>query len=656
MSCRCCQGYTTRKEEDCGCDHPDPGHDHDQEDGCGCGHEHAPAAEGGALAALWHDGPGKAAVFAAAAMQAAVAAGRYWPEAGDWPLTLAMAAALWPVARRAFAAARGGNPFSIEALMTVAAAGAAAIGAVAEAAAVVLLFLLGECLESLAAGRAQAGIRRLVALVPQTALRETAAGTEAVAAETLRPGEVIVVGAGERIAADGAVVSGESAVDESPLTGESLPVAKRPDDPVYGGTVNGAGTLRVRVASAVADSAISRVVALVREAQAAKAPMERVIARFARLYTPAVVGIAVAVAVLPPLLAGQAWGDWIYRGLALLLIGCPCALVISTPAALASALAAGAGRGLLIKSGAAVEALSRVDAVAFDKTGTLTRGRLRIAEVVPLTASRREVLSLAAGMSLGSSHPMARAVAACAAEEGILPQAVEEVTAEPGRGLTGRVGGDKVAFLAADGADAAMRPLLAAGNSVSVVSRGGVVLGAVAASDELRDDAAEGVARLKALGARVTMLTGDSPEAAEPLARSLGIEARTRLLPADKLAAVRTLQAGGARVAVVGDGINDAPALAAAEVGIAFGGGTDVALETADAASLHGHVADVADMIGLARRAMATIRANIGIALGLKGLFLITTVAGVTGLWPAVLADTGATVLVTANALRLLRR
>ncbi len=660
MSCLCCQGFTTPKEEDCGRGHDPHGddhHDHDHDHGCGCGHDHGHAVAGeGALAALWRDGPGKAAVFAAVAVQAAVVAGRLWPSVGDWPLLLAMAASLGPVARRGFAAARGGNPFSIEALMTVAAVGAAVIGAVAEAATVVLLFLLGECLESLAAGRAQAGIRRLAALVPRTALREASGGVETVDAADLAPGDVIVIGAGERIAADGTVIGGDSAVDESPLTGESLPVAKGTDDPVYAGTVNGEGTLRVRVAAAASESAISRVVALVREAQAAKAPVERVIARFARIYTPAVVGVASAVAVLPPLLAGQPWEDWIYRGLALLLIGCPCALVISTPAALASALAAGAGRGLLIKSGAAVEALARVDTVAFDKTGTLTRGRPRVTDVVPLVAGRAEILSLAAGLALGSSHPMARAVAARAAEDGVAAAQAEAVTAIPGRGLTGRVAGAEVGFLAAGEDDETVRPLRAEGKTVSVLWRGGVALGAVAARDDLRADAAAGVARLKSLGARVLMLTGDSPQAAEPLAREIGVEARARLLPEDKLGAVRALQNAGARVAVVGDGINDAPALAAADVGIAMGGGTDVALETADAASLHGHVADVGEMIGLARRAMATIRANILIALGLKSLFLITTVAGVTGLWPAVLADTGATVLVTANALRLLRR
>ncbi|MGE4528308.1 MAG: heavy metal translocating P-type ATPase [Rhodospirillaceae bacterium] len=648
MSCLVCQGYGPTRDEDVCCGGPEDDHGHDH------GHDHG---GGGTLAALWREGTLREVVIYAVALQAAAVTGRLWPAAGDWPFVAAMAVGLYPVLRRVLAELRRGNPFSIETLMTISAVGAVVIGAVGEAATVVLLFLVGEVLESLAAGRAQAGIERLVALVPQTALLEEDGVTRSVAAAELVPGQVIVAGAGERIAADGEVIDGVGSVDESPLTGESRPKPKQPGNAVYAGTVNGEGVLRLRVTADASDNAIARVVRLVREAQARKAPVQRIVERFARVYTPLVVAAGAAVAVLPPLFAGADWTTWIYRGLAVLLIGCPCALVISTPAALAAALASGAGRGLLIKGGAVLESLARADAVAFDKTGTLTRGRPAVAEVAALSGSRAEVLALAAGLSLGSTHPMARAVLAAAEAEGVTPAAVADLAALPGRGVTGRVDGAE-AFFGAPGEDAPAeaQALAQGGRSVSLLRKGGETLGLIAAADEAREDAAAGVAALKEIGARVVMLTGDVPAAAAALADGLGIEARAGLLPEDKMAAVREMQAGGAHVVKVGDGINDAPALAAADVGIAFGGGTDVALETADAASLHGHVSDVAAMILLARRAMATIRQNVALAVGLKLAFLVTTVAGITGLWPAVLADTGATVLVTANALRLLRR
>ncbi len=648
--CTRCQGYgpvTPPPEEH--------DHDHDHDHGHGHSHSHSHGGGGSVWKSLWDEGPGKEAVVYAVALQAAAVAERLWPQLDPWAFLVALAVGIVPVARQALAAAKGGNPFSIEMLMTVAALGAAAIGAAAEAATVVLLYLVGECLETVAAHRSQAGIRALVGLVPQTALRETASGLETVAAEALAPGDVIVVGAGARIAADGEVREGLSAVDESALTGEPMPKSKAAGDAVFAGTVNGDGTLKVAVTARAGDTAIARVVRLVKEAQARKAPVERFIGRFARVYTPIIVGVAGAVMVLPPMLAGEAWSTWIYRGLALLLIGCPCALVISTPAALASGLASGAGRGLLIKGGAVLETLAKVGAVAFDKTGTLTLGRPALTDVAERGASRAEILGLAAGLSLGSGHPMARAIRAAAEAEGVAPAAVADIAAYPGRGVGGKAGNSEIFLGALDRADAAADALMAEGKTVSALSRDGAVIGLVAVRDTLRPDAAEGVRRLHELGIGATMLTGDAAAAARPLAAHLAIGFQASLKPEDKLRAVRGMQASGTQVAKVGDGINDAPALAAADVGIAFGGGTDVALETADAASLHARVADVAAMIELARRTMSNIRQNIAIALGLKGIFLVTTVAGITGLWPAVLADTGATVLVTANALRLLR-
>ncbi len=645
--CTRCQGFGPVTPPE---DEHDHGHEHGHDHGHAHSHDHGARGES-LFRTLWDEGTLKTAVIYAAALWAAAVAERLWPALAPWPFLAALAFGVLPVARQAVAAARGGNPFSIETLMTVAALGAAAIGAVGEAATVVLLFLLGECLETVAAHRSQAGIRALVGLVPQTAQRETDAGLETVAAEDLAVGDVILVGAGERVAADGRIKDGASAVDESALTGESMPRSAAPGDEVFAGTVNGDGTLRVVVGAEAGDTAIARVVRLVQEAQMRKAPVERFIARFARIYTPAIVGVAALVMAVPPLAFGAAWETWVYRGLALLLIGCPCALVISTPAALASGLAAGAGRGLLIKGGAVLETLAGAGAVAFDKTGTLTAGRPRVTDVTGENAD--EVLALAAGLSLGSAHPMARAIREAAGEAAVQAAPVEDVVAVPGRGVAGRFEGAEL-FLGAAGEEAAA--LAGEGKTVSALSRGGVALGLIAARDDLRPDAADGIAQLRGMGLRMTMLTGDGAAAAGALAEPLGIAWRAGLKPEDKLDAVRALQAEGLKVVKVGDGINDAPALAAADVGIAFGGGTDVALETADAASLHARVGDVAAMIDLARRTMANIRQNIAIALGLKGVFLITTIAGVTGLWPAVLADTGATVLVTANALRLLRQ
>jgi Cd2+/Zn2+-exporting ATPase len=453
-------------------------------------------------------------------------------------------------------------------------------------------------------------------------------------------------------------------VDESPVTGESVPAAKGPGDAVHAGSVNAEAALVVAVTAAAEDNTIARIVRLVEEAEAARAPTERFIDRFSRWYMPAVVGFAALVAVVPPLLAGAAWDEWIYRGLALLLIGCPCALVISVPAAVASALSTGARQGLLLKGGAVVEAAATITHVAFDKTGTLTRGRPAVTHVEGLTAPRAAVLGLAAAVERGASHPLAEAIVARAEAEGAAVPPARAARALPGRGAEAEVEGTRVAVVSAAharaggvldlAADARAGALEAEGRTVVAVVRGGAALGLIALRDEARSDAAEGVAALKAMGIAPVMLTGDNARTAEAIAAGLGLDHRAGLMPADKVAEVRAL-AARSRVMMVGDGINDAPALAAAQVGIAMGSGTDVALETADGALMRNRVADVARLVALARATMANVRQNVALALGLKGVFLVTTVAGVTGLWPAILADTGATVLVTLNALRLLR-
>ena len=371
------------------------------------------------------------------------------------------------------------------------------------------------------------------------------------------------------------------------------------------------------------------------------------------------------IAVVPPLLFGGTWSEWIYKGLAVLLIGCPCALVISTPAAIAAGLSAGARRGLLMKGGAVLETLGKITAIAFDKTGTLTAGKPVVTDVVAGTRDSSTLLRLAAALETGSSHPLALAILARAEADEITAPPASATHAIAGEGVEGEVGGERI-FLGSPQAaaqrapiapaqDAAIATLNAEGKTVSVLVAAGEVAGFLAMRDEARPDAVQGLADLKSRGVRTIMLTGDNRRTAEAVAAGLGIEPRAELLPQDKLVIVKALQAEGLVVAKVGDGINDAPALAQADVGIAMGGGTDVALETADAAVLHGRVRDIPDMIALSQGVMGNIRQNITIALGLKAVFLVTTVIGVTGLWPAILADTGATVLVTANAMRLLR-
>ncbi len=644
-----------------GHDHAAHGHSHGAEDVEGLhGHDHGPMT-----GPWWQSKKGRLTIFSGAALVAAYVVGHLVPSIASYAFIIAMLVGLVPIAKRAIMAALAGIPFSIEMLMTIAAVGAVIINAGEEAATVVFLFLVGELLEGVAAGKARASIQSLTTLVPKNALLETGGEVKEVPAETLAVGSIILVRPGDRISADGTILSGESAIDEAPVTGESTPVRKGAGETVFAGTVNGDAALRVRVTAAAEDNTIARVVKLVEEAQESKAPTERFIDRFSRYYTPGVVVVAALVAVLPPLLMGGAWGEWIYKGLAILLIGCPCALVISTPAAIAASLSAGARRGLLMKGGAVLESLGKVTAVAFDKTGTLTEGKPQVTDIIAYGRSEAEVLSRAAVLEQGSSHPLALAILNRAKADAVPVPPAFEVEALPGKGMTGKVGGETLDLLSPPAArergalnaeqDERVAALNGAGKSVSVLLINGVAAGLIAMRDEPRDDAKSGLATLKAAGVRAIMLTGDNKRTAAAVAGDLGIDWRGELLPQDKQRIVGELKKEGLFVAKVGDGINDAPALAAADVGIAMGGGTDVALETADAAVLHGRVGDVARMIDLSKRTMRNIFQNITIALGLKAVFLVTTIVGITGLWPAILADTGATVLVTMNALRLLR-
>lgn len=598
------------------------------------------------------------------ALVAAYLVGRVLPEIGHWAFLVALLVGLVPVARRAVAGALAGTPFSIETLMSIAAIGAVIIGATEEAATVVLLFLVGELLEGVAASRARASIKGLADLVPKTALLVEGDTTREVPAASLALNATIMVRPGDRISADGDIVEGQSAIDESPVTGESVPKAKQVGDQVFAGTINTDTVLKVRVTATATDNTIARVVRLVEEAQESKAPTARFIDKFSTYYTPGVLMVGALVAILPPLLLGQSWGEWVYKGLAVLLIGCPCALVISTPAAIAAALSAGARRGLLLKGGTVLESLRTITMVALDKTGTLTEGKPQVTDIVGVSRPVSKVLSLAAALETGSSHPLAVAILAKAKADKVPVPPAASAKAIAGKGVSGKVGGEEVLLTSpgAAGEVTSITPELQAtidafndaGKTVSVLIVGAEIAGIFAIRDEPRDDALAGIQSLKAAGVGILMLTGDNERTARAIGSNLGIEVRAGLLPEDKQRIVRELQAQGKVVAKAGDGINDAPALAAADIGIAMGGGTDVALETADAAVLHGRVRDIAGMIDLSKATMGNIWQNIAVSLGLKAVFLVTTIIGVTGLWPAILADTGATVLVTLNAMRLL--
>lgn len=583
---------------------------------------------------------------------------------GYWAFLAACLIGVAPVARRAFAAARMGQPFTIESLMTIAVVGALWIGAAEEAALVVFLFAVGEVLEGVAAGKARDGIRALADLVPKTALLDDGGTTREVAADTLRIGQTVVVRPGDRIPADGEIADGTSGIDESPVTGESVPLTKGPGEAVFAGSINTEAVLRVTVTKEPSDNTIARIIRLVEDAEEARAPTERFIDRFSRWYMPAIVALAALVVLVPPLASGADWDIWVYRGLALLLIGCPCALVISVPASIASSLSAGARKGLLMKGGAVIEATSAVRMVAFDKTGTLTHGRPEVVDVRPAAGvEAAELLAVAAAIEAGSSHPLARAVLKRAGADGVAAMSAANARAMPGKGAEAMVDGARAVVASprhaateggidAEGAELA-ETMETEGKTVVAVYREGRPLGILALRDEAREDARDAIAQLRRMGVGALMLTGDNPRTAKAVAGGLGVDFRAGMMPEDKLATVREIGARGG-VMMIGDGINDAPALKQAAVGVAMGSGTDVALETADAAILRDRVVDAPALIRLARATMGNIHQNVAIALGLKAVFLVTSVLGITGLWIAILADTGATVLVTLNALRLL--
>jgi len=596
-----------------------------------------------------------------------------WHGSGDHAPAVVLLSALslagtgWPTLRKGWTALRT-RTLDIHFLMSLAVIGAIAIGQWPEAAMVIFLFTLAEMLESLSLDRVRHAVHALLKLAPDTVMRQTPAGEwQEAPASSAAPGDLIRVRAGERIALDGIVTDGASSVDQAPITGESMPVARHPGDAVYAGTVNGHGTLEVRVTAVSGDSTLARIVRLVEQAQRQRAPTQRFVDVFARYYTPAVVALAVLVAALPPLLTGAPFAGWLYKALVLLVIACPCALVISTPVAIVSGLTAAARRGILVKGGAFLEAGCRMTALAIDKTGTLTAGKPVVTQVRALAgAGHDDLLLLAASLEQGSDHPLAAAIRAAAPDaHSHLP--VSAFAALPGRGVGGSIGGcayhlgnrrliEELGLLDAD-VETALQPIEGAAQSAVLLADETQVLGVIAIADALRPQAAQAVRRLRALGVATVMLSGDNRPTADRIGAEAAVDAVCAdLLPEDKLRAVRRLQQAHGTVGMLGDGINDAPALAQADIGFAMGAaGSDAAIESADVALMDDDLGKVPAFIELSRATCRVLRQNIGAALAIKAVFFALALGGEATLWMAVFADVGASLLVVGNSLRLLR-
>lgn len=597
------------------------------------------------------------------------------PKAGTAALSIAaMLAGGWfllPKAGRAILKLRP----DINLLVVIAVIGASVIGEFIEAAAVVFLFGVAEWLEGWADRRARRATEALLQLAPKIAVVKRDGAYIEVPVDQVAVEETVAAKSGMGIPLDGVVVSGESAVNQAPITGESVPVDKKPGDTVFAGTINGEGSLEIRVTKAAGDSTLARIIRLVAEAQEQKAPTQRFVDVFARYYTPAVTVAALLIFLTPPLFMDGDWNVWLYRACVLLIIACPCALVISTPVSIVAGLTALARRGVLVKGGAHLETIGRLKALAVDKTGTITEGKPKVQGVELVNAqSASDVLRIAAAIDDHSAHPLAKAVVAYAKEQNVAFNRAENYQNRSGRGAEGNldghsyfVGNHRFAHeLGVCNEDIERRLAVIEGQGQSVVVVGhrphdgckGEVIGIIAIGDTLRPNAKAAIAELHAAGiAQVVMLSGDNQRAADFIARQVGIdEARGDLLPDDKVAAVKALREKQGVVAMVGDGVNDAPAMATANIGIAMGAaGTDAAIETADIALMQDDLVKIAETVRLGRRTMGIIRFNITFALGLKAVFLVLTLLGHASLWLAIMADTGATLLVVGNALRLLR-
>jgi len=626
-------------------------------------------------------------------------------DAGEVLLLSALVLAGFPIARSGFVRLWINREININLLMAIAAAGAFIIGETSEAATVIFLFAIGEALEGFTMERSRRSIGGLMELAPQTAnvLRPCfdckehigrdgyvsgpcpfcGAHESKISVDKLRIGETILIKPGERLPMDGVVIAGESGVNQAPITGESTPITKSTGAEVYAGTVNGAGTLEIRVTKRAEDVTLNRIIQLVEQAQAQRAPVQRFVDRFAAIYTPVVVAAAVLIAVLPPLIFQQPFLNladgthgWLYRALTLLVISCPCALVISTPVSIVSAISAAAKQGVLIKGGAYLEVLARVRAFAFDKTGTLTYGQPSVVATQTVDCDHPaqncapcdDMLALAAAVERRSEHPLAKAVVDAAGERAQHGDfTVGEVESLAGRGVRGLVNGKRITvgnhklfdaeFPHDENMCSAVKDAEANGHTAMMVSDGERVRGYIAVADQLRDAGRAAIDDLKKLGIKKTvMLTGDNQTIASAIAEGVGVDdVRANLLPADKQEVINRLRDEYEYVAMVGDGINDAPALASASVGIAMGAASAQALEAADVALMSNDLAKVPAIIRHSRKTMSIIKQNVIFSIAIKIVFLALAMPGLATLWMAVFADTGASLLVTLNGMRLLR-
>ncbi|MCO6692281.1 MULTISPECIES: heavy metal translocating P-type ATPase [Pseudomonas] len=614
-----------------------------------------------------------------------------------WPLALSGIAAIaaemvhfaalapeWVVAALALAAILGcglgtykkgwialkNRNLNINALMSIAVTGAVLIGQWPEAAMVMVLFTVAELIEARSLDRARNAIGGLMQLTPDMATVRQADGQwREVEVREVAIGALVRVRPGERIGLDGEVTSGQSTVDQAPITGESLPVEKTVGDKLFAGTINQAGALEFRVTAAAGQSTLARIIKAVEEAQGARAPTQRFVDRFSRIYTPVVFAIALAVAVIPPLFMAGAWFDWVYRALVLLVVACPCALVISTPVTIVSGLAAAARKGILIKGGVYLEGGRQLDFLALDKTGTITHGKpvqtdAKVLE--PLFEGRAQ--ALAASLGERSDHPVSRAIAQFGKEQGLALSEVDDFAALAGRGVRGTIAGEVYHLgnhrlveelgLCSPELEAQLDALERQGKTVVLLLDRSGPLALFAVADTVKESSRQAIAELHELGIKTVMLTGDNPHTAQAIATVVGIDrAEGNLLPADKLKSIETLYAQGHRVGMVGDGINDAPALARAEIGFAMAAaGTDTAIETADVALMDDDLRKIPAFVRLSRQSAAILMQNIVLALGIKAIFLAITFAGMATMWMAVFADMGVSLLVVFNGLRLLRK
>ncbi len=623
--------------------------------------QHAPMVEG-----LWRMGASLLLAIAAEVLDFFAPETTLYKGAG---MALA-AAAIWLAGfstyRKGYAALRQ-RRLNISALMAVAVTGAFLIGQWPEAAMVMALYAIAELIEARAVDRARNAIKSLLDLTPDTAeVRQPDGAWKALAAADVALEAIVRVKPGARIPLDGVVMAGNSAVNQAPVTGESLPVDKVAGDPVFAGTINGTGALEVRVTAAASNTTLARIIQAVEQAQGSRAPTQQFVDKFAAIYTPAVFALAVAVALLTPWLMGLGWMEALYKALVLLVIACPCALVIATPVTVVSGLASAARRGILIKGGVYLEDAHRIKVIALDKTGTITEGKPRLVatEVLPSPIQESQVLRWAGDLAGHSDHPVSKAIA-----EGLDRSngQLEQFTALPGRGIQARTDGQTLILgnhrlieergLCSPAIEARLAEHEAQGRTVTLLAMGSQVLAIFAVADTIKESSREALAELHALGVRSVMLTGDNPATAQTIARQAGIDdARGNLLPEDKLTAIEDLQSRHGATAMTGDGINDAPALARSDLGIAMGAaGTDTAMEAADVVIMNDDLRRIPELIRLSRRTRAVLWQNIVLALGIKSVFLVLSVLGSATMWMAVFADMGASLIVVFNGLRLLK-